>query len=106
MNCKDTDRMIPLFLTNQLSNKDMDKFLCHVNTCDECREELTIQYLVMIGSSVLEEGKSFDLRKDLNLLLTEEKKKVNRWRVLYGFSYVAEVITIVSMAIILTMVVI
>lgn len=106
MNCKDTDRMIPLFLTNQLNNKDMDKFLCHVNTCDECMEELTIQYLVMIGSSVLEEGKSFNLRKDLNLLLTEAKKKVNRWRFLYGFSYVAEVITIVSMAIILTMVVI
>ena len=59
MNCKDTDKMIPLFLTDQLNNKDLDKFLNHVNKCEECMEELTIQYLVMIGASILEEGKSF-----------------------------------------------
>lgn len=106
MNCKDTDKMIPLFLTDQLNNKDLDKFLSHVDTCEECMEELTIQYLVMIGSSVLEEGKSFDLKGDLSRLLTEAKRKIKRWHYLYALSYVAEALTILSMAIILTMVVI
>ena len=105
MNCKDTDKMIPLFLTDQLRNKYLYKFLNHVNKCEECMEELTIQYLVMIGSSILEEGKSFDLREALNLLLTEANKRIKRWRVLYALSYVAEALTIAAVVIILMMVV-
>ena len=61
MNCKDTDKLIPLFLMDQLTNRDLERFLKHINKCNDCKEELTIQYLVMIGSSLLEEGKSFDL---------------------------------------------
>ncbi|MBR5578945.1 MAG: hypothetical protein IKW28_08125 [Lachnospiraceae bacterium] len=105
MNCKDSDKMIPLFLTDQLRNKDLYKFLNHVNKCEECMEELTIQYLVMIGSSILEEGKSFDLREALNLLLADANKRIKRWRVLYALSYVAEALTIAAVVIILMMVV-
>ena len=105
MNCKDTDKMIPLFLTDQLNNKDLDKFLNHVNKCEECMEELTIQYLVMIGASILEEGKSFDLREALRGILTEANKRVKRWKTLYALSYVAEAFTIIIMVLILMMVV-
>lgn len=105
MNCKDTDKMIPLFLTDQLTNNDLDKFLDHVNKCNECMEELTIQYLVMIGASILEEGKSFDLREALKQLLTDANKRVKRWKTLYVLSYVAEALTIVAIVIILMMVV-
>ena len=105
MNCKDTDKMIPLFLTDQLTNNDLDKFLNHVNKCNECMEELTIQYLVMIGASILEEGKSFDLREALKQLLTDANKKVKRWKTLYVLSYVVEALTIAAIVIILMMVV-
>ena len=105
MNCKDADKMIPLFLTDQIRNRDLDKFLKHVNTCEECMEELTIQYLVMIGSSILEEGKSFDLIEALNLLLDEANKRIRRWKIMYALSYVAEAFTIAAIVIILMMVV-
>ena len=104
MTCKETEKMIPAFLVKQLINRDLNQFLIHVEECPECMEELTIQYLVMIGSSLIEEGKSFNLRKALSELLLEARKQVKKWKFLTGLSYVVEVITFIIMTIIIFMV--
>ena len=105
MNCKDTDKLIPLFLTDQLSNRELEQFLKHVNQCGECREELTIQYLVMIGSSLLEEGKSFDLGEALRIMIEAAQRKVRRWKFFFRLSYLFEIFTIAVTMIILVMVI-
>lgn len=105
MNCKEAEKMIPAFLVKQLNNRDLNQFLMHVEDCPECMEELTIQYLVMIGTSLIEEGKSFNLRKALNALLLDAWKTVQRWKILVFASYVVELITFVIMAIILIVVI-
>ena len=105
MNCKETEKMIPLFLTDKLNNRELSHFLSHVESCDECMEELTIQYLVMTGTSLIEEGKSFNLRKALNELLLEAWKAVQKWKILVLASYIAELITLIIMAIILIVVI-
>ena len=101
MNCKETEKLIPAFLVKQLNYRDLNQFLMHVEECPECMEELTIQYLVMIGSSLIEEGKSFNLRKSLNELLSEARKQVKKWKILMRLSYVTEIITLVVMLIII-----
>ena len=106
MNCKETEKLIPSFLVKQLNNRELNQFLLHVETCPECMEELTIQYLVMIGSSLIEEGKSFDLRKAISELLLESKKQVKRWKIYTHLSYVAEGLILVIMAIIIFMVIV
>ena len=68
-------------------------------------EELTIQYRVMVGASLIEEGKSFDLRKALNELLLEAWKSIQKWKILMFASYIVEIITLVVMAIILIVVI-
>ena len=105
MNCKEAEKLIPAFLVKQLNNRDLDQFLLHVEDCPECMEELTIQYLVMIGTSLIEEGKSFDLRKALNELLLEAWKSVQKWKFLVFASYIVEIITLVVMTIILIVVI-
>ena len=67
-------------------------------------EELTIQYLVMTGAAILEEGNSFDLRKELDGLLEEAWTKVQKRRILTFFSYILEVLAILTVIIILIMV--
>ena len=104
MNCKETEKMIPSFLGKQLSCRELNQFLLHVEECSECMEELTIQYLVMIGSSLIEEGKSFHLKKALNELLAEARSKVKKWKVLTFLSYIVEIITYIVMAIIIIVV--
>lgn len=105
MNCKDIEKMIPLFLLKQLDCRKLDQFLTHVEECQDCMEELTIQYLVMIGSSLIEEEKSFNLRKELNELLSDAWKTVHKWKILNFASYIAELITLIVMAIILIVVI-
>ena len=101
MSCKETEKLIPLFLAKKLNNRELNKFLLHVENCPECMEELTIQYLVMTGTSLIEEGKSFDLRKALNDLLSNARLNVRKWKIYMLLSYIAEIITLVVMAIIL-----
>lgn len=105
MNCKEIEKMIPLFLTDKLNNKELNHFLSHVEDCSECMEELTIQYLVMTGTSLIEEGKSFDLRKALNELISNAKAKIKKWKICMLLSYFAEIITIVVTVIILIVVI-
>ena len=105
MNCKEAEKLIPAFLVKQLNSRELDQFLLHVEDCPECMEELTIQYLVMSGTSLIEEGKSFDLRKALNELLLEAWKTVQKWKFLVFASYIVEIITLVVMTIILIVVI-
>lgn len=105
MNCKEAEKMIPTFLVKQLNNRDLNEFLMHVEDCPKCMEELTIQYLVMIGTSLIEEGKSFNLRRALNDLLLDAWKAVQKWKILVFASYIVELITFVIMAIILIVVI-
>lgn len=105
MNCKETEKMIPLFLSEKLNNRELNQFLSHVENCSECMEELTIQYLVMTGMSLIEDGKSFDLRKALNELISGARTKVKKWKICLLLSYLGEIITLVVMVIILIVVI-
>ncbi|MCI2049680.1 MAG: zf-HC2 domain-containing protein [Lachnospiraceae bacterium] len=65
MDCKQFEKMIPDFLADRLDGAQTDEFLKHFNTCVECHEELSIQYLVYAGLPKLETGETFNLGKDL-----------------------------------------
>lgn len=104
MNCKEAEKLIPAFLVKQLNNQELEQFLIHMEECPECMEELTIQYLVMTGTSLIEEGKSFDLGKALDLLLSEAKGRVQKWKLYTLLSYIFEALTIVIMIMIMLVV--
>ena len=95
MTCKDAEKLIPLFLDDDLDNKDLSDFLHHVDTCPECREELTIQFLVQVGMKRLEDGKNFNLNKELTVLLGDAKKRLTARRYLVLLSYVLEAAVVV-----------
>lgn len=65
MNCKDTEKMIPAFLQDDLSGKELRQFIEHIDSCKECMEELSIQFLVAEGLERLESGNNFNLKNAL-----------------------------------------
>lgn len=71
MTCKEVEKMIPLFLEDDLDTDDLRKFMEHVNKCEECKEELTIQFLVVEGMARLESGNVFDLQNELKFCMEE-----------------------------------
>ena len=65
MTCKETEKLIPLFLMDDLNTDDLREFMEHIDECDDCKEELTIQFLVTEGMIRLESGNVFDLQNEL-----------------------------------------
>lgn len=67
MNCKEVEKLIPLFLEDDLDTEDLHDFMEHIEKCSECKEELSIQFLVSEGMARLETGNVFDLQNELTV---------------------------------------
>ena len=67
LDCKQTEKLIPQFLKDELDNRTEKKFLNHVDGCSFCLEELSIQFLVTTGMQRLENGDTFDLNRELRM---------------------------------------
>ncbi len=65
MNCKEIEKLIPAFLEDELDTEDLHEFMEHIEKCEDCKEELSIQFLVSEGMARLETGNVFDLQNEL-----------------------------------------
>ena len=104
MDCKEVQRNITAFLDEELDGRSAERFLNHIEECPECREELSIQYLVKEGMVRLEEGGSFDLGKDLKELISESYKKIKNQRIANAFIYSMEAFAVIAVIFILVLV--
>ena len=105
MDCKEVQKNITAFLDEELDGKSAEHFLNHVEQCRECREELSIQYLVREGMVRLEEGGSFDLGKDLKTLISDSYKKIRTQRIANTCIYIMEFIAFLAVIFILVLVI-
>lgn len=71
--CKDYEKLIPDFLADKLDSETAEEFIAHVEQCQECMEEVSIQFLISEGMNRLEQGNTFELAKELGNLIEENK---------------------------------
>ena len=71
--CKDYEKLIPDFLADKLDSVMAEKFIDHIEHCQECMEEVSIQFLITEGMNRLEQGNTFELSKELANLIEENK---------------------------------
>lgn len=83
LQCMQATKMIPAFITGELSYKELEQFMRHMEECESCREELSIQFLVDIGLNSLEAGNTFDLQEELHTALEEAEGKVQLYQFLH-----------------------
>ena len=101
MDCKETERMIPLFLEDNLDNQEMQEFLIHVNSCEDCREELTIQFLISVGLKRLEDGNTFNLAGELEQKLRDAGHKMKVRSSLQWSALVLQVRVVIALIIVI-----
>lgn len=104
MDCKEVQKNIAAFLNGDLHGKDAERFLNHIESCEECKEELSIQYLVREGTARLEGGGSFDLSKDLDVLIADSYLAIKKSRRAAVIIYSLEFIALVAVIFILVLV--
>lgn len=80
MNCKEAEKKIPFFLNDELDGDGLAEFVEHIEACPECKEELSIQFLVAEGLEQLEQGNSFNLQEALmeTLESADDRIRINR----------------------------
>ena len=55
LNCRQYEKLIPMYLNDTLSDEETLDLIDHVKKCTSCREELTIQRMVSVGLNNLDE---------------------------------------------------
>lgn len=104
MECKEMQKKIPRYLNDELNSRETLQFINHVEHCMECKEELSIQYLVLEGTARLEDGSSFDLNKELKAKLENSRAGVRRKRKMNAILYTMEIFAFFAIAFILMLV--
>lgn len=82
MDCKETEKKIPSFLQDELDGSRLEEFIEHVENCAECKEELSIQFLVAEGLERLEQGNNFNLQEELLMKLEGAEHRIGVHRML------------------------
>ncbi len=106
MTCKEIEKMIPLFLKDDLDTDDLRDFLEHINSCEECREELTIQFLVLVGMERLEAGSVFDLQTELKLRMEEAEHALKRRKRMKYFLFLSDGLVMAALIILIVLLIV
>lgn len=94
MNCKEFEMEIPKFINHKMDYLSLKEFYAHMQACPDCKEELTIHFLVTDGLHKLEAGDAFDLQKEWNLRMDEAKKKLRRSEGILQVGFWAEIVAV------------
>ena len=90
MNCKETQRLMRLFLENKLDADTAREFIMHVRSCKECMDELTIEYLISGGIQELENTDDIDVQMELEKrLVVANQVKAHRSQLKAGLFVIA-----------------
>ncbi len=93
---KQFENEIPEFLEDRLTNRALERFLQHMDSCDACRDELSTQYLVDRGLPRLETGETFNLGKELGSYVALERKRLRKRVQLGKTAYLLEIVTLLA----------
>jgi hypothetical protein len=105
MTCIKAQGMITPFIDNKLNIKELEEFLDHINTCQDCREELEFYYALLTAMRQLDEDK--DLSDDYGLELSQKLEKAQERIIHVKYTYYRKkailIFTIISLAIYLSL---
>ena len=106
LDCKEYEKLIPDFLSDNLDDVNLEKFISHIENCSECMEELSIQFLITEGMNRLEQGSNFELAKELGILIEDYKDWIYMMRCQKSMRLVSSMIGLCTIVAVLCMVII
>lgn len=76
--CKTFEKQIGAFFDDDLDNAELSAFLAHADSCEDCREELTIRLLMRVGLQYLEDGRTFHLGNEMDRMMRVARQRLVR----------------------------
>lgn len=91
MDCLTFRKNINAYLEDRLSDEELNIFLQHLESCESCREELEINFIVNEGISILDEGdQDYNLSQAYERSLKRRQRYIRSISVLRILSYAAD----------------
>ena len=91
LSCDAVQKNIPMFIENKLDSLDTFSFVEHVRNCKACAEELSVEYLVLVGVKRLDSASAFNLNKELDELIARNTEKAKKKRRLSRIVFLAAI---------------
>lgn len=87
---------IPEFFEDTLEDAELSEFLTHYDSCDECRDEMAIQFLIREGLARVESGTAFNFDKEMTGYVEAERERLLHREQLTRFTLVLELFTVLA----------
>lgn len=98
MTCREAEKMIVPYIQDALTVDELDEFLEHVDSCDNCMEELEIHYMVDVGLKKLDEDDAtYDIVGDLMRKMEGSARELKRFTMLQITRYAVNTLSAVSL---------
>ena len=74
MTCREAERLVMPYINGSITDEELKEFLKHIETCEDCREELEIYYTLIVGMHQVDNNQELsqnfakDLENELNRL--------------------------------------
>lgn len=96
MKCKDFSGMVPAFLKDTLDDTSLREFLEHYDSCQGCREELEIQFLIERVFNEMGVADGINLHKDLPEYIGKERKLLKKRSRLTSVAVLMELTAVIA----------
>ena len=94
MTCVEAEKMVVPYMKDELSPTELEDFLDHIHTCENCREELEIHYMVDVGLKKLDEADgTYDIGGDLKRKVAESYRSLRHISMFQITTYAVSTLT-------------
>ncbi len=77
MTCSKAQRLVMPYINKEISDEDLAEFVAHIDSCEECREELEIYFTVDVGLRQLdEETGTYNIKGALEAALELSRQRI------------------------------
>lgn len=104
MDCQEAERLVTPYIHGELDEDTLEKFLEHIETCENCQEELEIYFTVDSGIRQLDsDADNYNIKGELEELLDQSRQHVRRRRMLQAMRYSVDTLMVMSLGVMIIM---
>lgn len=77
MTCQEAEHLVTPYINHTLTDEQLEEFLEHIESCEACREELEIYFIVDVGIRQLDSGTgAYDIKGALETALELSRQRL------------------------------
>ena len=104
MTCQEAEKLVTPYIQGDLDGSQLEEFLEHIETCENCQEELEIYFTVDYGIRQLDsDADNYNIKGEMEERLAESRIQVQRRRLLFIARYAVNTLVAMSLAVMAVM---